>query len=69
MKIRVDRALCEGLGNCVVAGPTVLQLDKEGKAVVTDPSSVNDDKLVEIAESCPLNAIIIEDDKGNQVYP
>lgn len=53
----------------MVAGPTVLKLDKEGKAVVTDPSSVNDDKLNEIAESCPLYAIIIEDDNGNQTYP
>ncbi len=69
MKIRVDRDLCQGLGNCVVVGPDVIKLDKEGKAIVIDASKASDEKLMEIAESCPLNAIIIEDEKGNQVYP
>ncbi len=57
------------MGNCVVVGPDVIKLDKEGKAVVIDASKASDEKLMEIAESCPLNAIIIEDDKGNQIYP
>ena len=61
--------MCVGLGNCVVVAPTVFQLDAEGKAVVIDPASVSDDKLLEAAESCPENAIIVEDEKGNQVYP
>jgi len=49
--------------------PTVFKLDEENKAVVLDPSSVDDDTLLEAAESCPENAIIVEDDKGNQLYP
>ena len=69
MKIRIDRSLCEGLGNCVVVGPEVVKLDNENKAVIVDTSKASDDKLMEIAESCPLNAIIVEDEKGNQVYP
>ena len=69
MKVRVDRALCIGVGNCVALAPTVFALDQENKAVVVDPSSVDDDTLLEAAESCPENAIIVEDDKGNQLYP
>ncbi len=69
MRVRVDRDLCTGLGNCVALAPTVFELDDDNKAVVLNPSSVDDDILLEAAESCPYDAIIIEDDEGNQVYP
>ncbi len=69
MKVRINRDLCTGLGNCVALAPTVFELDEEDKAVVLDPSSVDDDALLEAAESCPYGAIILEDDEGNQVYP
>ena len=69
MKVRVDRDLCIGVGNCVAFAPTVFALDEENKAIVLDPPSVDDDTLWEAAESCPENAIIIEDDEGNQLYP
>ena len=69
MKVKVNRDLCIGVSNCVAIAPTVFKLDDEGKAVVLDPSSVDDDTLLEAAESCPQNAIIIEDDEGNQLYP
>ena len=69
MKIRVDRDLCIGVSNCVAIAPTVFKLDEENKAVVLDPSSVDEDSLLEAAESCPENAIIVEDDEGNQLYP
>ena len=69
MKIRVDRDLCIGVGNCVAYAPTVFQLDEENKAVILDPSSVDDNTLLEAAKSCPESAILVEDDKGNQLYP
>ncbi len=69
MKVRVDRDLCIGVGNCVAYAPTVFELDEENKAVVLDPSSVDDDTLLEAAESCPENAIIVEDNEGRQLYP
>ncbi len=69
MKIRVDRDLCIGVGNCVAFAPTVFALDEENKAIVLDPPSVDDDTLLEAAGSCPENAIIIEDDEGHQLYP
>ena len=69
MKVRVDRDLCIGVSNCVAFAPTVFALDEENKAVVLDPSSVDDQTLLEAAESCPENAIIVEDDQGRQLYP
>jgi len=69
LKVRVDRDLCIGVGNCVAYAPTVFKLYDENKAVVLDPSSVDDETLLEAAESCPENAIIVEDDEGHQLYP
>ena len=69
MKVRVDRDLCIGIGNCAAFAPTVFTLDEENKAVVLDASSVDDDTLLEAAESCPESAIIVEDEEGHQLYP
>jgi ferredoxin len=69
VKVRVDRDLCIGVGNCVAYAPTVFELDQENKAVVLDPSSVDDNTLLEAAKSCTENAIIVEDDEGRQLYP
>jgi ferredoxin len=69
MKVKVDRELCIGVGNCVAIAPTVFKLDDQNKVVVLDPGSVDEEILMEAAESCPENAIIVEDDEGNQLYP
>ena len=69
MKVKVDRELCSGASNCVAIAPTVFKLDDKNKAVVRDPGSVDEETLMEAAESCPENAILLEDDDGNQLYP
>ncbi len=69
VKVKVDRDLCIGVGNCVAFAPTVFELDDERKAVVLNPSSVDEFTLLEAAKSCPENAIIVEDDEGNQLFP
>lgn len=69
MKVKVDRDLCTGIGNCEAVAPTVFKVDKTNKVVLLDPGTVDDKTLMEAAESCPVDAIIIEDDDGNQLYP
>ncbi|MFH1032612.1 MAG: ferredoxin [Chloroflexota bacterium] len=69
MKVKIDRELCVGLGNCVAIAPSVFQLDEENKAVVLDPASIDKQALLDAVESCPRKAIIVEDDEGNQIYP
>ena len=49
--------------------PTFFQLDDDNKTVVLDPTSVDEQIMLETAKSCPENAIIVEDDEGNQLYP
>lgn len=68
MKIKVDRELCIGVGNCIAIAPKVFELDDENKAAVLAPGSVDEETLIEAAESCTANAIIVEYDKGNRLY-
>jgi ferredoxin len=69
MKIRIDWELCIGVGNCVAVAPSVFQLDKDNKAIIIDPSSVDEITLKEAASSCPEMAIILEDESGQQLFP
>ena len=69
MRVKVDRGLCIGIGNCVVAAPKVFKLDQQNKAVAADASAVDQEILWDAAQNCPENAIILEDDEGRQLYP
>ncbi|OGY24909.1 MAG: hypothetical protein A2Y57_01180 [Candidatus Woykebacteria bacterium RBG_13_40_7b] len=69
MKVKVIRDLCIGAASCVVIAPKVFQLDSEGKAIVLDQKGMSDQIILDAAKSCPTQAIIVEDDEGNQLYP
>jgi ferredoxin len=68
MRVRVDREKCVGAENCIVTAPTVFAMD-DGKARLVDPRTVDDDTLLLVAELCPTEAIVIENDEGEQIYP
>lgn len=68
-KIKVLRDLCIGAASCVAISPKVFQLDNEAKAIVLDPEGDTNENVLAAAQSCPVNAIIIEDENGNQVWP
>ena len=69
MRVRIDREKCIGSANCVASAPTVYRLDENDKAVLVDPEAIDEETLLLSAESCPTEAIILEDDEGNRVYP
>lgn len=70
MNVRVDRELCKGAGSCAVIAPKVFQLDEMDKAVVIDIHGENEETIWEAAESCPFDAIILEDEStGEWLYP
>lgn len=69
-KVVVDRNLCIGAAPCTSIAPNVFQLDEEGKAVVQPGWEGTDAKtILEAAQSCPVNAIMVYDENGNQIYP
>lgn len=68
-RVEVDRDLCIGAAPCVTVAPGVFQLDEENKAYVVDPKGADDETILLAAQSCPVQAIKIFDEEGNQVYP
>lgn len=68
-KVKVDRMLCIGTADCVAIAPNTFELDDESKAVVKKQNGDNDEKILEAAKTCPVLAIIVEDESGKQVFP
>lgn len=69
MRVWIDREKCVRAENCVITAPTVFVIDEEGKARLLDPASIDEDALLLVAELCPTEAIVIESDDGEPVYP
>lgn len=67
--VEVDRALCFGFGDCVDTAPAVFALDDENTAYVIDPDAADVDLILEAAQNCPVDAISVTDENGEQIYP
>jgi ferredoxin len=67
--IEVDRPLCYGFGDCVDTVPAVFALDEEDVAIVLDRDGAPVDDIVEAAQNCPVDAIVVTDEAGDQIYP
>jgi len=67
--VSIDQSRCIGAGNCVHIAPTVFQLDEENIAYLLDPASVDDETMLDAARSCPTNAIYLDTEDGQAVYP
>ena len=59
--VRVDARTCIGSGNCLFYAPGTFELDKKGIALVIDAAGDPVEAVLEAAESCPTQAISIED--------
>jgi len=61
MKVRIDEELCTGCGLCVDICPEVFEMGETVSKIKTpNVPSEFEDKVKEAAESCPVEAIIIE---------
>ncbi len=67
--IEVDRGLCIGSGDCVDTAPKVFELDGEDKAVVIDPDGEPTEIVIEAAGNCPVTAIFVFGEGGEELYP
>jgi ferredoxin len=63
MRIEVDRDVCFGSGECVLAAPQVFELDAAGLSRVrSDAGPIDLISAQRIAENCPSGAIKVIDD-------
>ncbi|MDD2891276.1 MAG: ferredoxin [bacterium] len=61
MRIGIDKETCTGCGVCESLCPDVFQIQEDEKAHVINLEACNESNCKEAADSCPTQAIIIED--------
>jgi ferredoxin len=69
LRIRIDRELCVGFGDCVTGAPEAFELDAEGLAVFKAPERAARERLLAACEACPVDALTVWDEAGEQVVP
>jgi len=69
-KIEIDRDLCVGDGACCGEAPNTFEMDDDNIAVVADPDGHSPEEILQAAQVCPVDAIILTDaETGEQVWP
>ena len=63
MKVRVDSDVCQGHARCVILGPDVFDLDKDGYCVIpkADLPPELEQQARDGADACPEQAITVEE--------
>jgi ferredoxin len=69
LRVRIDRNLCVGFGDCIEGAPEAFVLDHEGLAVFKAPESVDRRRLLAACDACPVDAITVWDESGAQLVP
>ncbi|WP_256391425.1 ferredoxin [Natronoarchaeum rubrum] len=81
MKVEFDRDTCIGMFQCVAEWDAFEKNEDAGKADLADSEETDDDVFVRevpadaeldakfAARSCPVDAIVIYDDDGEQLIP
>lgn len=69
LRLYIDRSLCVGFGDCVDVAPEAFQLDEENIAILVDPDRVDRARLLKACDACPVDAITVWDENGEQVVP
>ena len=68
-QIFVNRELCASNAKCVSLAPEVFELDDEDISIVVDPEGAKDKRILLAARACPVDAITLIDEHGDQVWP
>jgi ferredoxin len=60
-KVIVNKEKCIGCGSCTFVYPEMFYLDEDGKSAVKKVEKINEQKLTAAKNSCPVEAIEIEE--------
>ena len=69
LRVRIDRTLCVGFGDCVTEAPEAFALDERDVAVFVTPDAVTREHLLRACASCPVDALTAWDENGEQLVP
>jgi ferredoxin len=69
LRVRIDRTLCVGFGDCVKESPEAFALDDDNVAVFVTPDAVAREALLRACASCPVDALTVWGDDDRQLVP
>ncbi len=67
--VEVIREACIAAGSCVVLASETFELDDENLVRIKKQNGNSDEDILMAAQSCPVNAIIVRDETGKQIWP
>jgi len=68
--VRIDRTLCIGSGNCTNLAPEIFEIQEDAIVDFQDETpDIDRDRLIESASVCPVDALIVHDENGDQIVP
>jgi len=69
LRVRIDRTLCVGFGDCVTASPAAFALGDDDVVVFVAPETIDREQLLRACRSCPVDALTVLDEQGEQLAP
>ena len=69
LRVRIDRTLCVGFGDCITEAPEAFVLDESGTAIFVNPDAVDRERLLRACDACPVDAITVWNSDGSQIVP
>lgn len=67
--VEVIREQCISAGSCVVLASNTFDLDEENLVRIKAQHADSDEDILAAAQSCPVDAIIVRDETGKQIWP
>jgi len=68
--VRIDRTLCIGSGNCTNLAPEIFVIREDNIVdFQNETPDIEGGRLEEAAAICPVDALIVEDENGEQIIP
>jgi len=69
LRVRIDRTLCVGFGDCITEAPAAFALDEHGIATFLAPDTTERERLLRACDACPVDAITVWNETGTQIVP
>lgn len=68
--IKIDRTTCIATQNCIKAAPNFFELDDERICAFKDTTETTpNEEIIEACSVCPVSALLVFDEIGNQLVP